>query len=347
VTGATGFVGGHLTQRLVRDGRRVRCLVRETSDTSPLARLDVELVYGDLRSPDSLARAVAGCRYVVHCGALVSDWATVEEIREINVVGTRSLLDVSVAAGVKRVVHLSTTDVYGYPGVSEVDETHPHGRFRNWYAQTKLEAEREARCVEEATGLELVILRPATVYGPGSEEVVREMATAIRGGHMILVGGGHAMAGLIYVENLADAAVLSLVHDAAPGQAFNLTDGVPVTWRQFLDGIADGLGYRRVRFSLPYGVAFALGLSLEQAYRLLRRTTGLTVAPLLSRQAVHVLGRPQDFSSRKARAVLGWAPRVDYAAGLAATVAWLAEEFAGQPPSRGRARSASLSGTTP
>lgn len=325
ITGATGFVGGHVAERLVHDGYRVRCLVRRTSNTTVLERLGVELAEGDLADVASLIRAAQGCRYVIHSAALVSDWGTVREIRRSNVLGTRNVLEAASAASVERFVHISTTDVYGYPGGRARDESTPPARFRNWYAQTKREAEEEVRRAERSRGLEAVILRPATVYGPRSEEVVGEMAAAIRGSHMILIGGGRAIAGLTYVANVADAAALSLGHDGAPGQAFNVTDGLGVTWREFLDDLADGLGCRHVRWSLPLGLAEGVGLMLEQSYRLLRGLSGFTISPLLSRQAVHVLGRDQDFSNEKARAVLGWEPRVGYADGLAATLAWLEE----------------------
>ncbi|HZL54917.1 MAG TPA: aminotransferase class III-fold pyridoxal phosphate-dependent enzyme [Solirubrobacteraceae bacterium] len=326
VTGATGFIGGRLAQRLLQEGYQVRCLVRPGSDTSLLESLDVELAPGDLASRHSLTRAAKGCRYVVHCGARVSDWGTAAEIERTNVGGTRNLLEAAADATVQRVVHFSTTDVYGYPGGVAVEETHTGGRFRNLYAQTKLAAEAEVRRIERSRGLDAVILRPATVYGPRSTDVVGEIARAMRGGNMVLVDRGRAVAGLCYVDNLVDAAVLALRHEAAPGQAFNVTDGLSVTWKEFTDGLAAGLGYAPVRWSMPYWMALGIGYSLEHGYRLLRATTRLEVAPLLSRQAVHVLGRPQDFSNRKAREVLGWEPRVDYATGLGNTVAWLCEE---------------------
>jgi len=137
---------------------------------------------------------------------------------------------------------------------------------------------------------------------------------------------GRAVAGLVYVDNLVDAALLALRHEAAAGQAFNATDGLPVTWKEFTDGLADGLGCSHARWSMPYWMATGIGFSLEHGYRLLRRATKLTTQPLLSRQAVHVLGRNQDFSNRKARELLGWEPRVDYATGLAATLDWLKAE---------------------
>ena len=326
VTGASGFIGGHLAQRLIGDGYQVRCLVRATSDTTALERLDVELATGDLTSPQTLARAAEGCRYVFHCGAMVSDWATPQEVAAVNVTGTRNLLSACVQASVQRFVHFSSTDVYGYPGGVEVDESYVAARFRNWYAQTKLVAEAEVRRAAAAYGLSTVILRPSTVYGPGSREVVLEIARAIRGGNMVLIDRGRAIAGLCFIANLVDAALIAMQHEQAPGQAFNATDGLDVTWRQLADGLADGLGCAKVRWSMPYRVAEGLGFSLEHGYRALRRTTRLTTRPLLSRQAVHVMGTDQSFSNRKARETLGWEPRVDYEAGLAATLDWLRSE---------------------
>jgi nucleoside-diphosphate-sugar epimerase len=326
LTGGTGFIGGRLAERLVQEGNQVRCLVRSSSDTSRLDELKVEIAVGDLTSAGSLARAAEGCRYVVHCGALVSDWATAEEIRRINLEGTRNLLRASVDASVQRFLHFSTTDIYGYPGGAAIDETHAGTRFRNWYAHTKLAAELEVRRVATAHGLDAVILRPATVYGPGSTDVVGEIARAIRGRNMVLVDRGRAVAGLCYVDNLMDAAVLALRHETAPGHAFNVTDGLDTTWKEFTDGLAEGLGYPQVRWSLPYWMANGIGFSLEHGYRALRKTTRLRTPPLLSRQAVQVLGKNQDFSNTKARELLGWAPRIDYAAGLEATIAWLQTE---------------------
>ena len=327
ITGASGFIGKHVAKRLVQEGYSVRCLVRASSDTSRLDELGVQIAVGDLKSASSLARAVEGCDYVFHCGALVSDWATREEISETNVTGTRSLLDASADASVQRFIHFSTTDIYGYPEGAAIDESHAAGRFRNWYAQTKLDAEAEVRSVERGRALEAVILRPATVYGPGSTDVVGEIARAIRGRNMLLVDGGRAIAGLCYVDNLVDAAMLVLHHDDAPGHAFNVSDGLGITWKQFTDGLAEGLGCSAVRWSLPYWMANGIGFSLEHGYRILRRATGVHVPPLLSRQAVQVLGKNQDFSSRKARETLGWEPRVDYPAGLEATLAWLRTDY--------------------
>jgi nucleoside-diphosphate-sugar epimerase len=326
ITGATGFIGGHLAERLVQEGYSVRCLVRASSDTSLLDELDVQIAVGDLTRARSLARAVEGCHYVFHCGALVSDWATTEEIARTNVEGTRNLLEASVGTSVHRFIHFSTTDVYGFPDGAAIDEAYTATRFRNWYAQTKLDAEAEVRRVEKADSLDAVILRPATVYGPGSTDVIGEIARAIQGGRMLLVDGGRAVAGLCYIDNLVDAAVLALRHEAAPGHAFNVSDGLGITWKEFTDALAEGLGCSKVRWSLPYWMANSVGFALEHGYRLLRKTISLNAPPLLSRQAAQVLGNNQDFSNRRVREMLGWEPRVDYATGLEATLAWLRTE---------------------
>jgi oxidoreductase len=325
LSGASGFIGGAAAARLLDAGYSVRCLVRPTSDTTRLLALGVELVRGDLRTPDTLVEAAAGCECALHCAALVSDWATVAEIAFANVAGTRNLLDACLAANVTRFVQVSSTDIYGHPGAKAVEERCPPGRFSNWYAQTKLEAEAEVHRAERLHGLPAVILRPATVYGPGSRDVIGEIARAIRAGNMLLIERGRAIAGLCYVENLLDAALLALAHPAAPGETFNVTDGSPITWKRLTDDLAAGLGCPPPRWSLPYPLAAAIGTALEQGYRLARRATGLHTQPLLSRQAVQVLGRDQDFSNRKARELLGWEPRIGYAEGLEATLGWLRE----------------------
>jgi len=325
LTGASGFIGGHLAARLVGVGYTVRCLVRAGSERSHLRELGVELVEGDLTDAPSLADATAGCSTVMHCAAMVSDWATVREIRRTNVEGTRNLLTACAAASVERFVHVSSTDVYGHPGGARVEESYAPGGFANWYAQSKREAEAEVRRADAS--LATVILRPATVYGPGSTEVVGEIARALRAGHMLLIDRGRAIAGLCYVENLIDAAMLALAKPEAVGRAFNISDGLPVTWRRFTDDLAAGLACGPARWSMPYRLASAIGFSLEHSYRLLRRCTSLRTAPLLSRQAVQVLGVDQDFSNERARTALRWEPRVSYAEGLRETLAWLTSDY--------------------
>jgi len=291
---------------------------------SLLRELGAELVQGDLTDAKSVERAVAGCRYVVHCAARVSDWGTVAEIRAANTGGTRNVLEAARRAHVERVVHVSTTDVYGHPGGRQLDEDTPYAaRFRNWYTATKIEAEQDALDFHRVHAGSVVVLRPATVYGPRSTNVVLEIADALRRKQMMLVDGGRAIAGLVYVGNVVDAVVLALGEGVPAGQPFNVSDGLPTTWKQFVDALAERLGCPPVTRSMPYGVANAVGFGLEHGYRALRGMFGIESDALLSRQAVQVMGVDQDFCTQRARSVLGWSPRTGLDAGLDATVAWL------------------------
>jgi nucleoside-diphosphate-sugar epimerase len=327
VTGASGFIGGRLAERLRSHGYPVRALARTSSDTDALRVRGIEIATADLAHADAgaLREAMDGVRHVFHCAALVSDWASVEQILATNVAGTRAVLAAARSAGIGRFVHLSTTDVYGYPGGTGIEESCRSTRFRNWYSESKRRA--EAEVAQAAGSLEIVVLRPATVYGPGSKEVVGEIARAIRARHMLLLDRGRAVAGLCFIENLIDACLLALQHANAPGRTFNVTDGIDVTWRRFTDDLASGLARPPARLSLPFGPARLIGQLLEESYRLARRAGAPPIPALLSRQAVDVLGCDQDFSNRLARELLGWSPRVSYEEGLAATLTWLTEDY--------------------
>ncbi len=167
-----------------------------------------------------------------------------------------------------------------------------------------------------ASGLETVILRPATVYGPGSSDVVGEIARAIRARNMLLIDGGRAS------PVCATSRTWSTPPSSRCRPRGRARPGVQRQRRPRRHLAAVHRRPRRaasaappVRWSLPYWIAIAIGFSLEHGYRLLRTATGLSAPPLLSRQAVQVLGKNQDFSNRKARELLGWEPRVDYATG--------------------------------
>ncbi len=327
VTGATGFVGGHLVSRLLQEGFQVRCLVRSENAMSPDMRQKIDLVRGDLLDQPSLDRGTKGATLVFHCAAMVTDWATIKELKACNVEGTQNLLRAASEGGVKRFVHISTTDVYrhrGVRGVTEEAETdHP---FSNWYSETKSLAERCVLDLEAQGGMEWVIVRPGTVFGPGSINVVGEIAKALRSRTMLLIRKGQSVAGLCYIDNLVDLLLLVGRHEDCVGEMINVCDGNDVTWKKFLDDLAVATGLPKPWLNLPYGVAFGLGFVMECGYRLLRKTTGLRLPALLSRQAVEVMGKHQDFSIRKAEAMLGFKPRAAYAEAMSCTASWLKQE---------------------
>lgn len=324
VTGATGFIASHLVERLLQEGFQVRCLVRKNSNTDYLKQLNVELVFGELTGFESLKKGVQGCSHVFHCAAYVSDWGTISEIRQINVTGTRNLLEATLEQPSCRFIYLSTTDVYGHTNQKNTSEDQPYAtKFCNWYTQTKIEAELEVMHFHTRYQLPVTIIRPATVYGPRSINVIGEISDAIRSGQMVLINEGKANAGLCYISNLIQAIVLAAESDSAIGECFNVADESQISWKQFIDDLAEQLGEQKKYYNMPYGVAHVLGLLLEIGYRVLRMTTGLKISALLSRQAVQVMGREQGFNTDKIQSLLSYRPIVNYQLGLKETVKWI------------------------
>jgi len=316
VTGATGFIGSHLTRALVERGREVRILTRSACVAPELAAA-VEVVRGDLTDPHSLAPAVAGVDRVFHCAAVVADWGDPAVFRRTNVQGVANLLAASRDAGINRFVHLSTTDVYGFPD-APVDEWAGY-RYRGWaYGDTKIDGERlvwQAR----GDGLPVTVIRPANVYGVGSRSFVQQIAEALKAGQMIHLGRREPAAGLCHVENLVDCILRAAAHPASVGEVYNVLDDSPMSWRAFVNGLADAIGTPRPRITLPRRVAYAAAGSLEMLYRARRAAN----RPLLTRMAVEIFTSDQSFRIDKARRELGFEPRHDVASSLPSLARWL------------------------
>jgi nucleoside-diphosphate-sugar epimerase len=231
VTGATGFIGGRLAERLVVEhGARVRALVRNFSRAVRLARFPIELVQGDLTSPESVDRAVAGCDYVFHC-AYGSDGQD-DARRVVNAQGTRHVLDAALKHHVTRVVHTSTVTVYGNTPDGPLDETAPRVKTGFAYGDSKIEAE-ETALGYVTRGLPVAVVQPTVVYGPFGTTFTIKPLQLLKSGRVILVNGGDGLANLVYVDDVVSGMILAAVHEAASGESFILSGPEPTTWRAF------------------------------------------------------------------------------------------------------------------
>jgi len=315
VTGATGFVGGRLLERLAEHGTPVRALVRR--DLPPhLANLAVETHRGDLLDPPSLSAAMQEVDTVIHCAALVTDYAPYREFERVNGRGTANLALAAARAGVGRFVHVSSTDVYGYVGTPE-DEDAPLRPVGLGYNESKILAENAVRAASAEQGLPYTIVRPATIYGPrGPFE--REIIPMLERKEMVLLGDGQQDAGLVYLDNVVDLILLAADDERALGQAFNACDGEGITWRQYCEALADLAGAPRCKRHAPVWLAYALAVVMERGSLLLRRRR----RPLLTRFSVKVLGAPQYRPNDKARRELGWEPRVSFTEGMRRLGTW-------------------------
>ena len=319
VTGASGFLGGRLTEVLARQGEQVVILARPNSNLQHLAGLPgLKVVLGDLTENAAVDKAARGVTHIFHCAAASTDWAPMEVFLQSNVTGTEVLLAAAQQAPqLRRFVHISTTDVYGYPAVpcletgSLLDVGLP-------YNKTKILAE-QAVWHSSQKGLPVTVIRPATIYGPRGKAFVKDIADLLLARQMAYIADGKAKGGFLYVDNAVDAIIAAAQNPAAEAQAYNLTDGTGLKWREYVGALAAGLGCKPPWINLPYGIAMAVATAMEAPYRGFSRLPG---RPLLTRHAVSLLGRDQEFPVDKARRDLGFISRVSFEEGMARSVAW-------------------------
>jgi oxidoreductase len=322
VTGASGFVGGRLAEVLASQGEQVIVLARPGSALKHLSGIAPErlrVVRGDLTDRESLIEAVRDATRIFHCAAASTDWAATEVYFGSNVRGTEMLLAAAVEARqLPRFVHISTTDVYGYPAVP-CAETSAVRDVGLPYNRTKILAEAAVWRASDA-GLPVTVLRPATIYGPRGKAFVTNIAELLRKGQMAYIDGGRAPGGFLYVDNAVDAIIASAQSAAATGQVYNLSDGTGASWKSYVKAMAEGLGYRAPWINLPYRTAMAIAGAMEAPYHWMKRLPG---RPMLTRHAVSLLGQDQEFPNTRARAELGFASRVSMEEGIARSVAWV------------------------
>ncbi len=319
VTGATGLLGSHIVEHLRRRGERVRALVRPASDTSFLRSLGVELAVGDLTRPNSLRRAVEGADVVYHCAARVGDWGPWRVFQREVIDATANLLDACRAAGVGRVLHVSSIIVYGHPHIRQelFTEDEPLGQdlwVWDHYCRAKVRAEELCR---QYPG-ELTIVRPSWIYGPRDRTTLPRILKALDAGRMGIIGPGDNLLNIVYAGDVAEGAIRAANHPRAAGQAYNLSSEGEITQRDFLNLLADVLGRPRIRRHVSYRLAFWAGLLSEVIGRIIR----IRRPPHLTRYAVALIGRSTRFSIAKAREQLGWQPRIDVREGVRRTIDW-------------------------
>ncbi len=319
ITGATGFIGGHVAQACVARGRQVVTIARQTSNTTELEKLGVTIQRGDLRDPQVAARALEEIEVVIHCAAKVGNWGPLEEYRAVNVEGLRGLLETSKGKALDRFVHLSSLGVYAARHHYGTAESEPlPAKHRDGYTQSKVEAEHLAQQYYRDFGVPVVVLRPGFVYGPGDRTVLPRIIDALRKGQIRFPGGGKTALNTIFIRNLVEAVFLAIDSQQAVGQVYNLTDGEFVSKEQFIGAIADALGLARPTRRPPLWLA-KIATRVSESWA---RFRGYTQAPRLNFATLKFLGLNLDFSIAKAERELGYRPRVAFSDAMAETMAW-------------------------
>ncbi|AIT80928.1 NAD-dependent epimerase/dehydratase family protein [Novosphingobium pentaromativorans] len=315
ITGATGFTGQALALRLARDGHRVRALARpgsELPDHAGIVRIE-----GDLLDTDALARLVEGADTVFHIAAMFRKEGPYEEFLSVNFEGTKALVAASRAAGVRRFVDCSTIGVHGSVADSPSDETAPFSP-RDHYQETKLMS--EAFCREEMarSGLEIVIIRPCAIYGPGDTRMLK-MFKMVRRGTFFFAGDGSPNFHPVYIDDLVEAFVLAMDNEQAPGETFIIGGPRYLPLRDYVGAAARVLGRKPPLLYIPYRAMFHLARLVEAICK------PLGIEPPLHRRRLSFFKHNRAFTSAKAQRLMGYRPRIDIDEGFRRTVAWYRE----------------------
>ena len=318
VTGASGFLGTRLVEMLCERGFKVRALVRRLSSIERLKSLPVEIAYGDVGSLEDLGHAFEGVELVVHAAA---DTAGREEEGEISTIqGTRNVISLCRDHGVKRLVYISTCNVYGTAGYEAgrvVDEDAPLERspeLRGAYTLAKLEAEGLVREAMKEGVVPIVCLRPGTILGPGGETFTPMMGFSLAGRVFAVIGPGDFVLPLVFVDNLCDAIITSLTSDRGDNQVFTVVDPDRVTKRGYMEALVRRLypGARVVY--IPYQALDGVVRLQELMMQALDRKPLLTAYRLKSSQNRIV------YDSSKFMKTYGWKPPCTLEEGMRAVL---------------------------
>jgi dihydroflavonol-4-reductase len=316
VTGATGFVGSAVARALLARGHRVRVLARPNSDRRNLAGLAVEIAEGAMEDPDSLVRAVVGCRYVYHVAADYRIWVPdPAPMFRANVEGTRDLLTAALDAGAERVVYTSSVATLGLVAGGSADEETPSSidEMIGPYKRSKFAAEEVVRELVRERELPVVIVNPSTPVGPGDVKPTptgRLIVEAARGQMPAFVDTG---LNIVHVDDVAEGH-LAAAEKGRIGERYIL-GGENMALAEILAEVAQAVGRRPPWLRVPHGVLFPVAIGAELAARVTGRD------PFVTLDGVRMSRKKMYFTSEKASRELGYAPRPAREA-IADAVSW-------------------------
>ena len=318
VTGGNGFVGLHLVSALQERGDSVRVLALPAEDTSRLEQRGVAVYRGDICQPETLVAPMHGVEGVLHLAAMMDVWRPMEDYYAVNVTGTENVCRAALAAGVRRLVHMSSSSVYGIALGRAADEGFPLAPFRDPYPVTKAEGDKLVQRMITEDDLPAVIIRPDQIFGPGDQLHFGRMADRLRAGKGVIVGSGRNALPFVYVDDVVQGVLLALDHERAVGQAYNITNDAPLTQEVFLQTIAQEIGARPPRLHVPYRALYAAGYTAERLATLTRSSR----RPPVTRLGVAFFGTDNRYAIDKARRELGYRPCIAIHDGVRLAADW-------------------------
>lgn len=320
ITGAAGFIGRRLLNRLLNEGVQVIALDITACPESLSDKGNLEWVQGSVAEyPDVLA-ATAKAKTIFHLAAMVGDWGSAEQHALVTVTGTEHVFTAALVSEHRPLVVLASSIVVYGEQIAQggCHEGLPMGHTFGPYSESKQAQEKLALAYLQQ-GLDIRIVRPANVYGAGSKPWVEDLCAELKRGVPALISGGDFNAGLVHVDNVVEILIRVARAQALAGQIFNAADEEPVTWKRYMNDMAK-LCQAPKPGSVPRVLAGTMALALERSYRLL----GLATRPPLTREALNLVGSEHRITMAKTRTVLSYKPLVRYEEGLAEVANYIA-----------------------
>jgi len=322
VTGAAGFLGGHLVDMLLERGDEVRAMVRPVEDASRLRMLaGVEVAHGDLTDAQSLQLAVQGVQRVYNVAAKTGPWGLEKEYNAVNIWGVADLISAAMDAGVQRIVHTSSITIYGHHLHGIVTEDHLFHAEDNPYSRSKIASEKLIADMVKERGAPVVIVRPAWIYGPRDNASFGRFVSLVDSGRGFIIGSGTNVVPIVYVRDVAQGLIKAgEAGDHVIGRAYTIADDRRVTQWEYLNMMADFLEVPHISRHYPYFAMYSAGRAAELLWQALGRRK--SAPPPVTTYGITLLGGNQEFSIDRARRELDYEPQYDYIRGLSEGVKW-------------------------
>jgi dihydroflavonol-4-reductase len=333
VTGATGFIGGHIAHTLNERGHEVHVLVRSPSSVGSSSAWRV--LVGDVTDSSAVRTAVSGVDVIFHLAAVRDRWGiSYEDYYRVNVEGTRNLLQAASDRGC-RFIYCSSVGVMGHPGRLDIDESFPYasGDGKYNYSQTKALADKLTLDYARQGRLWATVVRPVITYGPGDTwGMVTRLIDLLAQRRFLPVGDGRNYMHLAYISDVVDGFLLAAENEGAIGRPYIIAGPAPITLNDLVRKLCELLGVSPPGWHVPAGIARAAGHSLETLFRLKQRAgiEALGDVPFITRDKVDTLAINRSYSTLRAEKELGFRPAVDYVEGLPPTVSWWRTQARGE-----------------
>jgi nucleoside-diphosphate-sugar epimerase len=320
VTGATGFIGRNLTETFHDEGFEIIATGRSRIAGERLRRRGIEFAGCDILERKRLKSVLRGADLLIHCAGRTADRGSYSEFYQVNVVGTRNVIDACRENGIGRIIYISTPSVY-YTGYDRFDvaESDPVARRQFPYGETKLIAEKDLLS-EAEEGISTIILRPRAVYGRYDRTIVPRILKLSEGKRFPLINKGEAMVDITYIGNLVSAIrnCLSAPHSSW-NEVYNISNCDPVSIREWFSTVLDIFNRPFRPRSLPRSLALVIASFMEGV----RRVSGGRVQPELTRFSVGYMSTSLTMSIEKAKSRLGYNPAISNREGFLRYREWL------------------------